>query len=93
MLIYGPCRDVKRLIGPFIKQVSVNIRVRRLRPDLWADCKDPIRSSSWKPGWILEGREPSFLDKSDTSTAEEFASRFQERLSIGSSLSVFFRFC
>ncbi|KAF8137398.1 hypothetical protein EV363DRAFT_1394947 [Boletus edulis] len=51
-----------------------------------SDCKDAIRSSDWKPGWMIEGREPSFIDKTSTSTAEEFASRFQDRLSIGSSL-------
>ncbi|KAG9313498.1 hypothetical protein JVU11DRAFT_5824 [Chiua virens] len=51
-----------------------------------SDCKDSIRSSNWKPGWIVEGRDPRFLDGHNMSTAEEFASRFQERLSLGVSL-------
>ncbi|KAG8216800.1 hypothetical protein J3R82DRAFT_7049 [Butyriboletus roseoflavus] len=51
-----------------------------------SDCKDPIRSSKWKPGWIAEGRDPIFLLKSNMSTAEEMANRSQDRLSIGSAL-------
>ncbi|KAH0826539.1 hypothetical protein J3R83DRAFT_4892 [Lanmaoa asiatica] len=86
LLTHSARRNVKGLIGQFTSQVGVNPSVRRDRPKLRADCKDPIRSSNWKPSWIAEGREPSFLLKSDMSTAEEFANRFQDRLSIGASL-------
>ncbi|KAF9239784.1 hypothetical protein BU15DRAFT_46298 [Melanogaster broomeanus] len=50
------------------------------------DCNDSIRSSEWKPAWIVEGRQPTFIDKTNMSTAEEFARRFQEKLAIGLSL-------
>ncbi|KIJ15964.1 hypothetical protein PAXINDRAFT_176417 [Paxillus involutus ATCC 200175] len=50
------------------------------------DCKDAIRSSNWKPAWIVEGRVPTFMNKTNMSTAEEFAQRFQEKLAIGLSL-------
>lgn len=25
------------------------------------DCKDKIRAPDWKPDWVKEGREPSFM--------------------------------
>lgn len=89
MLTHCARRNVKRLIGSSISEVGANLPMSPTRPKLRTDCKDPIRSSNWKPGWIAERREPSFVLRSNMSTAEEFANRFQDRLSIGSSLSVF----
>ncbi|KAF9225919.1 hypothetical protein BS17DRAFT_777877 [Gyrodon lividus] len=50
------------------------------------DCKDPIRSGNWKPAWINDGRTPTFIDKGNMTTMEEFAHRFQEKLAVGLSL-------
>ena len=93
MLTPSVCRNVKGLIGQSISQASVHLPVGRNTPNEGADCKDPIRSSNWKPGWVAEGRKPRFIDDSNSSLAEEFVNRFQEQLSLGSSLFALSRFC
>ena len=90
MLTPSVCRNVKGLIGWPISQASVNLLAGRNTPNEGADCKDPIRSSNWKPGWVAEGRQPSFIDRSNTSLAEDFVNNMRDRLSHGSSLSDFF---
>ncbi|KAH7886867.1 hypothetical protein F5I97DRAFT_1829385 [Phlebopus sp. FC_14] len=50
------------------------------------DCNDRMRSASWKPAWVAEGRLPTFLDMKIMSGAEELWDRFSERLGVGMSL-------
>ncbi|KAA1477215.1 hypothetical protein DENSPDRAFT_844415 [Dentipellis sp. KUC8613] len=37
------------------------------------DCKDPVRSDSWKPAWVVERRTPSFMVGDNVETADQWA--------------------
>ncbi|RDB18739.1 hypothetical protein Hypma_014684 [Hypsizygus marmoreus] len=50
-----------------------------------SDCKDPIRSKDWTPGWVREEREPTFISGSGAGPDKDWAKRLQkeEPLAIG----------
>ncbi|KAL6308530.1 hypothetical protein BKA93DRAFT_762976 [Sparassis latifolia] len=51
------------------------------------DCKSKIRSNTWQPAWVVEGRPPSFISEdSDESPAEEFHRTEREEFSTGLAL-------
>ncbi|KIK98607.1 hypothetical protein PAXRUDRAFT_133868 [Paxillus rubicundulus Ve08.2h10] len=85
---YTACEKPGRLACSLCKLVSYC--TKECQKTHWGihkrDCKDAIRSTKWKPAWIVEGRVPTFINKANMSTAEEFAQRFREKLAIGLSL-------
>ncbi|TFK38372.1 hypothetical protein BDQ12DRAFT_705388 [Crucibulum laeve] len=48
------------------------------------DCRSLVRSDSWKPSWVTEGRRPSFI--CDETLQEEFTRRTTDEFAIGASL-------
>ncbi|KAF8963713.1 hypothetical protein BDZ97DRAFT_1731661 [Flammula alnicola] len=50
------------------------------------DCKNRMRSDTWKPIWVLERRQPSFISGESETAEQEFSRRWRDKFSVGMAL-------